>query len=52
MDQNHVEALRGKHEALDKKIAEETARPVPDTMMLQSLKKEKLRLKEELLTEA
>ncbi len=52
MDHNHVEALREKHEALDRKIAKEESRPVPDTMTVQSLKKEKLRLKEELLAEA
>ncbi len=49
MDQNHIDALRGKHEALDQKIAKEEARPNPDTMTIQSLKKEKLRLKEEML---
>ncbi len=49
MDQNHVSALRGKHEALDRKINDEEARPIPDTIKIHSLKKEKLRLKEELM---
>ena len=52
MDQNHVSALRGKHEALERKISEEENRPAPDTIRIHSLKKEKLRLKEELLAEA
>ncbi|MEO0439888.1 hypothetical protein SAMN02745824_3183 [Parasphingorhabdus marina DSM 22363] len=52
MDQNHVSALRGKHEALDRKISEEESRPSPDTILIHSLKKEKLRLKEEMLAEA
>lgn len=52
MDQNHLSALRGKHEALDRKINEEEARPVPDTIRLHDLKKQKLRLKDGLLTDA
>jgi len=52
MDKNHVSALRGKHEALDREISEEERRPNPDTIRIHSLKKEKLRLKEELLAEA
>ncbi|GAB5486677.1 MAG: hypothetical protein Pars2KO_02470 [Parasphingorhabdus sp.] len=52
MDQNHVAALREKHEALDHKINEEEARPFPDTIKLHELKKQKLRLKDELLAEA
>lgn len=52
MDQNHVAALREKHESLDRKINEEEARPFPDTIKLHELKKQKLRLKEELLTDA
>jgi len=52
MDQNHVSALRGKHQAIDRKISEEEARPSPDTIRIHSLKKEKLRLKEVLLAEA
>jgi hypothetical protein len=49
MDQNHMSALRNKHEALERKINEEETRPQPDTIRINSLKKEKLRLKEELL---
>ena len=52
MDHNHVTALRGKHEALDRQISDEESRPFPDTIKIHRLKKEKLRLKEELLAEA
>lgn len=51
MDQNHVAALREKHEALDNQIGDEEARPFPDTIKLHNLKKQKLRLKEELLAD-
>jgi|GEM_PF-141110 len=49
MIQNHLSALREKHQALERKIEEEETRPLPDTIRIHSLKKEKLRLKEELL---
>jgi hypothetical protein len=49
MIQNHLSALREKHEALERKIEEEETRPLPDTIRIHNLKKEKLRLKEELL---
>ncbi|WP_346426323.1 YdcH family protein [Sphingorhabdus sp. YGSMI21] len=49
MIQDHMSALRKKHEALERKINEEETRPLPDTIRIHSLKKEKLRLKEELL---
>ena len=52
MDHNHVSALRLKHEALDREIGQEESRPVPDTIKIHSLKKKKLRLKEEMLAEA
>ncbi|WP_339691290.1 YdcH family protein [uncultured Parasphingorhabdus sp.] len=49
MIQNHMSALRDKHEALERQINEEETRPLPDTIRIHNLKKEKLRLKEELL---
>jgi len=49
MIQNHMSALRKKHEALERKINEEETRPLPDTIRIHSLKKEKLRLKQELM---
>ncbi|WP_417610715.1 YdcH family protein [Parasphingorhabdus sp.] len=49
MIQNHISALRQKHEALERKINEEEMRPLPDTIRIHSLKKQKLRLKQELM---
>lgn len=44
----HQAALETKHAVLDRRIAEETHRPQPDAQLLAHLKKQKLRLKEEL----
>jgi len=48
MQSSHVSALQLKHEGLERKIREEMSRPSPDESILQSLKKRKLRIKEEL----
>ncbi|HXH52804.1 MAG TPA: YdcH family protein [Sphingomicrobium sp.] len=48
MDKAHVEELASKHAALDALIDEEEHRPLPDIIRLHELKKEKLRLKDEL----
>ena len=48
MDKAHVEELASKHAALDSLIDEEEHRPAPDVIRLHQLKKEKLRLKDEL----
>ena len=45
---SHLDALQSKHAGLEARLREEMARPVPDTAMIQSLKKQKLRLKEEI----
>ncbi len=44
----HISALTAKHTQLDKRIAAETQRPLPDQMLLAQLKKQKLRVKEEI----
>ncbi len=44
----HINSLTQKHAALDKKIHSEEIRPVPDSMILHELKKEKLVLKDEM----
>jgi hypothetical protein len=44
----HYEMIQAKHAKLETLVAEETARPSPDLAMLQTLKKQKLLLKEEL----
>jgi hypothetical protein len=45
---SHIHALQSKHAGLEARLRDEMARPVPDTATIQSLKKQKLRLKEEL----
>lgn len=48
MDTSHVSSLQLKHAGLERQIEEELSRPMPDTAMLQELKKRKLRIKEQL----
>lgn len=48
MQNAHLSALETKHAGLDARIAEENQRPHPDSATLARLKKEKLRLKEEI----
>ena len=48
MHQAHVSALQAKHAGLEARISEEIQRPLPDTATLARLKKEKLKVKEEI----
>lgn len=48
MDVSHANSLQTKHAGLERKIAEELTRPIPDGTLLMELKKRKLRIKEEL----
>lgn len=48
MASSHHTALESKHAVLDRRLAEETARPMPDARTIVDLKKQKLKLKEEL----
>ena len=48
MQTAHFSALEAKHAVLDKKIAAESQRPLPDANTIAVLKKQKLRLKEEM----
>ena len=48
MDSSHDLSLMAKHAGLEDRIAAEARRPNPDTLLIASLKKKKLRLKEEL----
>jgi hypothetical protein len=48
MQNAHLESLTAKHATLDQRISEESLRPSPDATTLARLKKEKLRLKDEL----
>lgn len=45
---SHVDALTSKHAGLDARLKDEMARPSPDAGLLQDLKKQKLKIKEEL----
>ena len=44
----HLAELTEKHGALEKLIAEETGRPLADTLRITQLKREKLRIKDEI----
>jgi len=46
--QAHVQALADKHAALERFISEESSRPSPDSLKISKLKREKLKLKEEI----
>lgn len=48
MHTSHVDALETKHAGLDARLRSEMARPAPDAAMIQDIKKQKLRIKEEL----
>ena len=45
---SHVHALNTKHAGLEARLAAEQARPAPDDMTIKTLKREKLKIKEEL----
>jgi len=46
MENSHISALSAKHAGIDAQIRAEASRPQPDAMLVASLKKQKLRLKE------
>jgi hypothetical protein len=48
MESTHVNALHSKHAGLERRIAEERARPSPDEVLLMELKRRKLKIKEAL----
>jgi hypothetical protein len=48
METGHSSALNAKHAGLDARIHAEQLRPAPDEALLATLKKQKLRIKEEL----
>ena len=48
MESAHVAALNTKHAGLESRLRDEMSRPNPDMAMIQSLKKQKLRIKEEI----
>lgn len=48
--EKHLKALKDKHAELDVKLAEEEARPLPDSLKIQEYKKQKLAVKQEIET--
>lgn len=50
MEKAHEAALQTRHEGLEARIDAEHHRPLPDDLAIARLKKEKLRLKDELGT--
>jgi hypothetical protein len=46
----HVDALRAKHAELENLIQEEEHRPHPDDLVLAELKRQKLRIKDQIAT--
>lgn len=48
MDTSHVSSLQLKHAGLERQIETEQGRPMPDIATIQTLKKQKLRIKEQL----
>jgi hypothetical protein len=48
MQSTHLSALEAKHAGIERRLADETRRPLPDPTLLTELKKQKLRLKEAL----
>jgi hypothetical protein len=48
MHNTHLSALEAKHAGLERQITAESQRPLPDARALTELKKQKLKLKEEM----
>ncbi len=51
MNNNHMSALRIKHADLEAKLEREETRPMPDSELILSLKKQKLHIKDVLAQE-
>jgi hypothetical protein len=47
-EENMLEALQAKHAALEAAIEEENERPMPNDVELKNLKRQKLKIKEEI----
>ena len=46
--QEQIDALRAKHASLERAIEDEAHRPLPDNVAVNSLKREKLKIKDEI----
>ena len=49
MESSHITALQSKHDGLERRIRDEMNRPIPNDTILQTLKKQKLQLKQEIV---
>jgi len=49
VSQEQLEALKAKHARLDQAIDDEVHRPLPDTQQIHLLKREKLKIKDEIV---
>ena len=48
MESSHAAALQAKHNGLEQRLRDEMSRPAPDAAVISNLKKQKLKLKEEI----
>lgn len=48
MDSTHISALHAKHAGLEERLRSESSRPLPDSMLIATIKKQKLAIKEEI----
>ncbi|HEX7873254.1 MAG TPA: YdcH family protein [Sphingobium sp.] len=48
MDSSHISALNAKHAGLEQRLKAESIRPLPDTALVATLKKQKLAIKQEI----
>lgn len=48
MPRARIEALNARHATIEGMIADETLRPIPDTARISRLKREKLKVKEQI----
>lgn len=48
MNSAHLATLEAKHAMLDRRISDESHRPLPDALVIARLKKRKLKIKEEI----
>ncbi len=46
METSHITSLQNKHAGLERQIAEELARPLPDDVLVTELKRRKLKVKD------
>ncbi len=47
--ESHLSSLKDKHAELEQAIEAENSRPLPDEMLIQELKRQKLRIKDEIV---